>query len=63
MVEDYMQRNQDDFDDFAEPDDLYADLIEQLDNLEVSFQLSQYAISTMPRNQRKRKLSIGLNKA
>lgn len=53
MVEDYMQRNQDDFDDFAEPDDLYADLIEQLDNLEVSFQPSQYAVSTMPQSKRK----------
>ena len=36
MVDDYMIRNQEDFDDFGNPDDLYADLIDQLDNLEVS---------------------------
>lgn len=41
MVEDYLQRNEDDFDDFADPDDLYADLLEELDNLEVK---------TMPSN-------------
>ena len=35
MVEDYLQRNQDDFEDFADPDDLYTDLVDQLDNLEV----------------------------
>ena len=36
MVDDYMSRNQEDFDDFSAPDDLYADLLDQLDNLEVS---------------------------
>lgn len=35
LVDDYILRNQDDFDEFSDPDDLYADLIEKLDNLEV----------------------------
>ena len=36
-LDDYLTRNQDDFDDFEAPDDLYADLVDQLDNLEVHF--------------------------
>lgn len=39
LVDDYLLRNQDDFEEFGDPDDLYADLIEQLDNLEVGFPL------------------------
>lgn len=35
LIEDYLQRNQEDPDDFTNPDDLYSDLIDQLDNLEV----------------------------
>ena len=34
-VDDYLERNQDAFDDFKDPDDVYCDLIEQLDSLEV----------------------------
>ena len=31
LVEDYLERNQDDFDDFSSPDDLYIELLEKLD--------------------------------
>lgn len=31
LVDDYLDRNQDDFDDFAVPDDLYDELLEQLE--------------------------------
>lgn len=31
MVEDYLERNQDDFDEFSDPDELYDELLEQLD--------------------------------
>ena len=34
-VDDYLDRNQDAFDEFDNPDDVYYDLIEQLDSLEV----------------------------
>ena len=34
-VDDYLDRNQEAFDEFANPDDVYYDLIEQLDSLEV----------------------------
>ena len=34
-VDDYLERNQEAFDEFATPDDVYYDLIEQLDSLEV----------------------------
>ncbi|EFN50411.1 hypothetical protein CHLNCDRAFT_144668, partial [Chlorella variabilis] len=33
LVDDYLDRNQDDFDEFAAPDDLYEELIEQLDGM------------------------------
>ena len=33
---DYLDRNQEDFDFFSCPDDSYEDVLEQLDNLEVS---------------------------
>ncbi|KAL4431048.1 hypothetical protein ABPG75_006304 [Micractinium tetrahymenae] len=33
LVDDYLERNQDDFEEFDTPDDLYADLIEQLDGM------------------------------
>lgn len=31
LVDDYLDRNQEDFDDFCSPDDLYDDLLEKLD--------------------------------
>lgn len=34
-VNDYLDRNQEDFDFFSCPDDSYEDVLEQLDNLEV----------------------------
>ena len=34
-VDDYLDRNQDAFDEFDNPDDVFYDLIEQLDSLEV----------------------------
>ena len=42
-VEDYLDRNQDSFDEFENPDDVYYDLIEQLDSLEVLLFWQQWA--------------------
>ena len=36
MVDDYMERNQEDFDDFSTPDDVYEEILHHLDSLEVS---------------------------
>ena len=46
LIDDYILRNQDDFDEFSDPDDLYADLLDKLDNLEVSW--SQTYFIKMP---------------
>lgn len=35
MVDDYMERNQESFDEFENPDDCYSEIVEQLDGLEV----------------------------
>jgi hypothetical protein len=35
LVDDYLERNQDSFDEFDNPDDLYSDIIDELDGLEV----------------------------
>jgi len=35
MVDDYLERHEDAFDEFDNPDDIYSDLVEQLDGLEV----------------------------
>lgn len=35
LVEDYIDRNQDSFEEFENPDDLYSDILEELDGLEV----------------------------
>lgn len=37
MVDDYMDRNQDSFDEFSDPDQAYEVILEQLDGLEVFF--------------------------
>ena len=36
MVDDYMERNQEDFDEFSTPDDVYEEILQDLDSLEVS---------------------------
>ena len=36
MVDDYMERNQEDFDEFSAPDDVYEEILHHLDSLEVS---------------------------
>ncbi|KAI7844515.1 hypothetical protein COHA_001873 [Chlorella ohadii] len=33
LVDDYLERNQEDFDEFDTPDDIYADLVDQLDGM------------------------------
>ena len=35
MVDDYMERNQEDFEDFLSPDDVYEEILHHLDSLEV----------------------------
>ncbi len=35
MVDDYLERHEDAFDEFDNPDDIYSELVEQLDGLEV----------------------------
>lgn len=35
LVEDYIDRNQESFDEFENPDDIYSDILEELDGLEV----------------------------
>ncbi len=35
MVDDYMERNQEDFEDFLSPDDIYEEILHHLDSLEV----------------------------
>ena len=35
MVDDYMERNQEDFDEFSTPDDVYEEILQDLDSLEV----------------------------
>ena len=35
MVDDYMERNQEDFEDFVSPDDVYEEILHHLDSLEV----------------------------
>lgn len=35
MVDDYMERNQEDFEDFVSPDDIYEEILHHLDSLEV----------------------------
>lgn len=37
MVDDYMERNQEDFEDFVSPDDIYEEILHHLDSLEVLF--------------------------
>ena len=37
MVDDYVERNQESFDEFADPDQVYEEIVEQLDGLEVFF--------------------------
>ena len=46
LVDDYIERNQDDFESFEDPDDLYADLLDKLDNLEVM--LGPFCNTTSP---------------
>ena len=36
MVDDYMERNQEDFEDFLSPDDVYEEILHHLDSLEVA---------------------------
>jgi hypothetical protein len=37
MVDDYMERNQESFEEFSDPDQVYYEILEQLDGLEVLF--------------------------
>lgn len=39
MVDDYMDRNQEDFEDFVTPDDVYEEILHHLDSLEVTLKL------------------------
>ena len=39
MVDDYMDRNQEDFEDFVTPDDVYEEILHHLDSLEVTLNL------------------------
>ena len=47
-VTDYLDRNQEDFDFFSCPDDSYEDVLEQLDNLEVSLFCTDFNEWLMP---------------
>ena len=40
LIEDYLERGEDDFEEFEDPDDLYAQFIDQLDGLETQMPAS-----------------------
>lgn len=47
MVDDYLERHEDAFDEFDNPDDIYSELVEQLDGLEVGAHIQCYAKLTL----------------
>ncbi|CAL5228864.1 g12075 [Coccomyxa viridis] len=44
MVDDYMERNQEDFEDFVSPDDVYEEILHHLDSLEAQLPLAPAAV-------------------